>query len=51
MKASEDTVVQSHKPQEHEAHQFTEYKKLGELLSQPDLFNEPAKQESFINQV
>ena len=51
VKTSEDTVVQNHKPQEHEAHQFTEYKKLGELLSQPDLFNEPATQESFINQV
>ncbi|KAL5502924.1 hypothetical protein EMCRGX_G009782 [Ephydatia muelleri] len=51
VKASEVTVVQSHKPQEHEAHQFTEYKKLRELLSQPDLFNEPATQESFINQV
>ena len=51
VKASEDTVVQSQKPQEHEAHQFTEYKKLGELLSQPDLFNEPATQESCINQV
>ena len=28
-----------------------EYEKLGELLSQPDLFDEPATQESFIFQV
>ena len=51
VQASDDTVVQSREPQEHEAHQFAEYKKLGELLSQPDLFDEPATQESFIFQV
>ena len=51
VQASNDTVVQSREPQEHEAHQFAEYKKLGELLSQPDLFDEPATQESFIFQV
>ena len=51
VQASDDTVVQSCEPQEHEAHQFAEYIKLGELLSQPDLFDEPATQESFIFQV
>ena len=51
VQASNDTVVQSREPQEHEAHLFAEYKKLGELLSQPDLFDEPARQESFIFQV
>ena len=51
VQASDDTVVQNREPQEHEAHQFAEYEKLGELLSQPDLFDEPATQESFIFQV
>ena len=51
VQAYDDTVVQSREPQEHEAHQFAEYEKLGELLSQPDLFDEPATHESFIFQV
>ena len=51
VQAFDDTVVQSREPQEQEAHQFAEYEKLGELLSQPDLFDEPATQESFIFQV
>ena len=49
--ASEETEVHSHQPQEHEAQQFAAYQELDELNSLPDLFDEPATQEAFINQV
>ena len=51
MKASEETGVHSHQPQEHEAQQFAAYQELEELNSLPDLYDEPATQEAFINQV
>lgn len=51
VKASEETGVHNHQPQEHEAQQFSAYQELEELNSLPDLFDEPATQEAFINQV
>ena len=51
VKASEEAGVHNHQPQEHEAQQFSAYQELEELNSVPDLFDEPATQEAFINKV
>lgn len=47
--SSEETAEHFHQPQDHEAEQLRLYGKLEDLPSQPDLFDESATQDEFVD--
>ena len=49
--SSEETAKRFHQPQDHEVEQLRLYGKLEDLLSQPDLFDESATQDEFVDTV
>ena len=49
--SSEVTAEHFHQPQENEAERLRLYGKLEDLLSQPDLFDESATQDDFVDTV